>query len=237
MNCIKPLLSIVGERQSKKKRGKKATAWPIAKMVEYVCSNVDLGEEEETKKIEAAKGDSGDEKEEGETNPSMPSSTLLASIAISEFLTESSVGCTTTYLRAICKIIGGADIILEEEPYESLSILKKSMDEAAMVVTDNTSIRSLETLLELLEEVPDEEEEEDDEEEEEEDELDDEMNSEASVEAQELADELEKTNLSDIDPAGEEEGEENITDTMEEGKPSNNTSIGNGRCQLGELNA
>ena len=239
MNCIKPLLSIVGERQSKKKRGKKATAWPIAKMVEYVCSNVDLGEEEEAKKIKAAKGDAGDEKEEGETNPSMPSSTLLASIAISEFLTESSVGCTTTYLRAICKIIGGADIILEEEPYESLSILKKSTDEAAMVVTDNTSIRSLETLLELLEEVPDEEEEdEDDEDDEEEDELDDEVDEEAAVVAQELADELEKTNLSDIDPAGEEEGEENlITDTMEEGKPSNNTSIGNERRQLGELNA
>lgn len=235
MNCIKPLLSIVGERQSKKKRGgKKATAWPIAKMVEYVCSNVDLGEEEESKKIEAAKAAGGDEKEEEETNPSTPSSTLLASIAISEFLTESSVGCTTTYLRAICKIIGGADIILEEEPYESLSILKKSMDEAAMVVTDNTSIRSLETLLELLEEIPDEDEddEDDDDDEEEDDEL------EASAEAQELADELEKTNLSDIDPAGDdEEGEENMADFMEEGKPSNNTSIGSERRQLGELNA
>lgn len=233
MSCIKPLLSIVGEKQSKKKRGKKATAWPIAKMVEYVCSNVDIGEDEETRKIEAAKGNDVDEKEEKETNPSTPSSTLLASIAISEFLTESSVGCTTTYLRAICKIIGGADIILEEEPHESLSILKKSMDEAAMVVTDNTSIRSLETLLELLEEVPDEEEEDEDDE----DELDDEVDNEASVEAQELADELEKTNLSDIDPAGDEEGQENVTGAMEEGKPSNNTSIGDGRRQLGELNA
>ena len=228
-NCIKPLLSIVSEKLSKKKRGKKATAWPIAKMVEYVCSNIDLGEEE-AKKMEGARHSHDGEKEEEDNSPCKPSSTLLASIAIAEFLTESSVGCTTTYLRAICKIVGGADIILEEEPFENLSILKKSMDEAAMVVTDSTSIRSLETLVELLDEIPDEEEEE------EEDEEDD---NEASVEADELAEELQKTNLSGIDPAGENsngDDEENATDIMEEGKPSNNTSIGTGHRQLGVLN-
>ena len=225
-NCIKPLLSIVSEKLSKKKRGKKATAWPIAKMVEYVCSNIDLGEEE-AKKMEAARHGHDGEKEEEENPPCKPSSTLLASIAIAEFLTESSVGCTTTYLRAICKIVGGADIILEEEPFESLSILKKSMDEAAMIVTDSTSIRSLETLVELLDEIPDEEEEE-----EEEDEDDD---NEASIEADELAEELQKTNLSGIDPAGGDD-EENVTDIMEEGKPSNNTSTGTGHRQLGVLN-
>lgn len=236
INCIKPLLSIVSEKQSKKKKGKKATAWPIAKMVEYVCSNIDLGEEE-AKKMKASKGGRDDEKEVGETGPAKASSTLLASIAISKFLTESCDGCTTTYLRAICKIIGGADIILEEEPFESLSILKKSMDEAAMIVTDSTSIRSLETLLELLEEVPDDEEEDEDDDEEEDDEIDYEVENEASVEGHELADELEKTNLSDIDPADDEEGEENTMDIMEEGKPSNNTSTGNERRQLSELNA
>ena len=116
---------------------------------------------------------------------------------------------------------------MEEEPYESLFALKKSMDEAAMVVTDNSAIRSLETLLELLDEVEDE---------------DDLVESDVSSDMNSLNEELERTNLSDADadnadPTADEEDEgENATDVMEEGKPANNTSVEVERRQLGQLN-
>ena len=71
INSIKPLLSIVNDKLAKKKKGRKATAWPIAKMVEYVCSNVDLGEQEAAKKTEATT--SSEEEKNDEVNELVPS--------------------------------------------------------------------------------------------------------------------------------------------------------------------
>jgi hypothetical protein len=236
MNSIRPLLSIVNDRLSVKKNGRKVavSAWPIAKMVEFVCSIVDLGEQEEAKKTAAekeaaAEGDAGDKQgeqdnddEENEASND-PSSTLSASIAIAGFLAEQSENCGTTYLRALAKVLGGADIILEEERYDDLSTLKRSMDELAMAISDNPAIRSLETLHELLEDV--ESEDEDGEEEDEESVL------------SEFAEKMTLRNADDIDPADEEEEEENVTVEveMDEGKPSIETGR-TGRASLGQLN-
>ena len=236
MNSIRPLLSIVNDRLSVKKNGRKVavSAWPIAKMVEFVCSIVDLGEQEEAKKTAAekeaaAEGDAGDKQGEQENDDEEneasndPSSTLSASIAIAGFLAEQSENCGTTYLRALAKVLGGADIILEEERYDDLSTLKRSMDELAMAISDNPAIRSLETLHELLEDV--ESEDEDGEEEDEESVL------------SEFAEKMTLRNADDIDPADEEEEEENVTVEveMDEGKPSIETGR-TGRASLGQLN-
>uniref|UniRef100_A0A7S4JL97 Nuclear condensin complex subunit 3 C-terminal domain-containing protein n=1 Tax=Odontella aurita TaxID=265563 RepID=A0A7S4JL97_9STRA len=178
--CIRPLLSIVDSRMATKEKGTRKSrgngrnlSWPIAKMIEFVCSAVDVGIESREELQQAAaktqvEESSNDEKSNNcsvesveekvkEQDTEEPSSTLLASIAITEFLIEQSASLTIAYLRALCKILGGAYIDVEIDDPKCLSRLKSNMDHLAMVVTDDSSIRSLENLIGVLDEYESEE--------------------------------------------------------------------------------
>eukprot|EP00957_Ditylum_brightwellii_P026064 1970450-Ditylum_brightwellii.AAC.1 len=52
------------------------------------------------------------------------SSALMASIAISLYLTKESHNLTATYLRTLCKLLGGAYIDVESDDPSKLAALK-----------------------------------------------------------------------------------------------------------------
>lgn len=138
MASVSPLLSIVNRKLSGLKLSDlKATAFPIAKMIEYICYNVDLADK---KKSEEAKNvsfeakvmceeaivhgnctqgcDSGGKtsnKEDVEEVVIEASSILLASIDIAEFLSEECDSAPTFYVRVLAKILASARIDVAAE--------------------------------------------------------------------------------------------------------------------------
>ena len=146
LTSIKPVLKIVNEKMSKKQRGKRSVVWPIAKMVEYICTTVEKGEEE----VQSMNKDKNMNLDETENRPSP---VLRMSIAITEFLVSDYDKLTTTSLRSLCKILNKAYIDVKSEDALSLISLKHNFDELSMQITDDIATRSLEDIIELLDEV------------------------------------------------------------------------------------
>ena len=130
VEAIGPMLSATAI----KKRGRKA--FPIAKMIEFVYSNAEGIED----------------KKEGETDKTT-SNALLVCLEISTFLVQNNDQLTNTNLRTLCKLLGGADVDIENSSTKTLMELKETVNELGMHITDEASLESLETMMELLEDV------------------------------------------------------------------------------------
>jgi hypothetical protein len=105
--------------------------WPIGKMIDFCYSTAQ------------------DEK-----------SALIICLEIASFLTHHHDTVTVTQLRTLCKLLGGADVDVETTDHKLLRELQERVNALSMLVTDQTSLESLETMMELLEDVPNESEEE-----------------------------------------------------------------------------
>jgi condensin complex subunit 3 len=177
MASVGPLLTIVNGKLAGKKQAKALNQWPIAKMVEYICYNVDLADK---KKDESTDGnvqpqvdDDGEEKEEVERHHQdeivaekdddtvvEASSTLLAAIDIAEFLAEEGASAPTYYNRALAKMLGSASIDVDAEDTALLSRLKSQVAEAEYSTDDGPTVNQIKKLLTLLADVADAEEDE-----------------------------------------------------------------------------
>lgn len=140
---FKPLLSIVNERTNVKVKGRKNITWPIAKMIEYACETLEHGYDTVQK--------NGHEK--GESFVKDESPILAAVMGICNFINEEIDDISTTFLRALCKILSKSYIDVESENLKSLRLLKQALEEMAMNVTDETAINYAETLLGILDDV------------------------------------------------------------------------------------
>lgn len=177
MASVGPLLAIVNGKLEGKKQAKALNQWPIAKMVEYICYNVDLADKK--KQEESADGteqsqvdDSSQVKEEVEGDHPIEeitedeetvveaSSTLLASIDIAEFLAEEGASAPTYYNRALAKMLGSASIDVEAEDTTLLSRLKSQVAEAEYSTDDGPTVNQIKKLLIVLADVADFEEDE-----------------------------------------------------------------------------
>lgn len=134
---ISPLLHIVNNRMSVKRRGCKVSALPIAKMIEYLCQTIENGEHSAYNSSE--KGSSP---------------VLNAAVSICDFLCGQNELLPTSYVRSLCKILSKSYIDIDSEDSKSLQHLKRGLDELSMNITDDTAIGSLEVLIEILDEVP-----------------------------------------------------------------------------------
>lgn len=230
-SCVQPLLSILETKMAVKggsKRGRsngRTLPWPIAKMVEFICSTVDAGFDSQEEQQKAAKSltvDAVNDEDSNETSARSaeevtakveePSSTLLASIAITEFLAEQSATLTDTYVRTLCKILSGAYIDVETDDPKCLSRLKSNMDHVAMIITDDTSISSLEKLIGVLDEF----------------ESDDEGSNADNDSAASLAEAVQRTTLDDKKVTSrEEEAKEEEEEANDEGAESEGGTSGN----------
>lgn len=184
MASVGPLLSIVNDKLSGLKQAEVkdvlAQQFPIAKMVEYVCYNVDLadkkkneeaekkttnadgeeeatmanGEQAETDREEAAKDEEDVNSEENEVVIEA-SSTLLASIDIAAFLSEECDSAPTPYTRALAKVLASASIDVDAEDKTLLRRLKSNVGEAEYANDDGPTVKSIRKLAELLGDVED----------------------------------------------------------------------------------
>lgn len=164
LGSIQPLLSLVEEKLNYKAKGtKRLASWPIVKCIEYICSLVDIGEEKggytsattdgnkEDNEEGSATGAAAEDNDDCDNREQTASSTLVASIAVSEYLTVTSSTLTTSHMRTLCKILGGARIDAGFEDPAQLKELMKNLDELLMLITDEACIRNLEKISETIE--------------------------------------------------------------------------------------
>lgn len=159
MGSILPLLELVHNfKQLSKKKSRKAL--PVTKMLDFVISSVEMGRATaallQKKKFHQANPETQVDKEV-ESSPR-----LLAAIQVATFLSEKGSDLSTSYLRALCKIIGEIDLVIDNELWEHLSLLKELLEELGNVIDDNNSLGSFVKVTELLAEVEIEDELEDD---------------------------------------------------------------------------
>ena len=161
MSSIKHMLELIHTKMSKRVRGRRAFAWPIVKMIEYVCNNVEEGEEQFANRDRNSQENPTDDnvekeimEEEDQVDDLEPSPILLLAIAISEFLVENGSDLPVRFLRILCKVLNGIDLDLESESIQHLNLLTTKMDELSLVITDSSSLRSLESMFEVLSEIP-----------------------------------------------------------------------------------
>jgi hypothetical protein len=178
MSSIGPLLAILNQKLTGlKETDAKAKIFPIAKMVEYICYNVDLADKkknDETKKNESFGTKKCDETttlidseqtvtncnsttEEDATVVIEASSILLAAIEISEFLSEDCDTAPTFFVRALAKILASTRIDVEAEDKALLRRLKSSVSEAEYANDDGPTVKSIKKLVSLLANVNEEE--------------------------------------------------------------------------------
>ena len=177
MSSIGPLLAILNQKLTgMKETDPKAKIFPIAKMVEYICYNVDLADKkknEETKNesFETMKCDEtttvidseqtvtncNSTTEEDATVVIEASSILLAAIEVSEFLSEDCDTAPIFFIRALAKILASARIDVEAEDKALLRRLKSSIGEAEYANDDGPTVKSIKKLDSLLANVNDEE--------------------------------------------------------------------------------
>jgi len=140
---IDPLLTLVNEKMTAHRNGKKQTVWPIAKMVEYICMTLDEGENGEMKE------DPVDSINENKMQ--IPSIVLVTATTISKFLIREGEDLHISYIRSLSKILGKVYVDVKTEDPSSVGILKSNVDELSMFITDNIALRSLKNLVEILE--------------------------------------------------------------------------------------
>ncbi len=100
--------------------------------------------------------DDGNETDQKDASP-----VLNVAVAICYFLCDENENLTISYLRSLCKILSKSYIDIDSEDIKTLKHLKRGLDELSINITDNTAMRSLETLIEILDDVQSDEEEDD----------------------------------------------------------------------------
>jgi hypothetical protein len=186
MASVGPLLSIVNKKLSGLKPSDvKAAGFPIAKMIEYICYNVDLADKKKSEesmnvsfvmKVTCEEGithhycgsetmensqrcDSGgntSNTEDGEEVVIEASSILLASIDIAEFLSEECDSAPLFFVRVLAKILASARIDVAAEDNALLRRLKSCLGEAEYANDDGPTVKSIKKLADLLVDVDDE---------------------------------------------------------------------------------
>jgi len=106
-------------------------SWPIARLVEFIYATIQEGAE-------------GSEQEMA----------LLVCNEMASFLLHAHEKLNVTHLRTLSRLLGGADIDVETCDQAMLLDLKDKVHELSMLITDSTSLESMETIMELLEEIP-----------------------------------------------------------------------------------
>jgi len=166
MGSILPLLHLIYGKlptsMAKGKKGsKKKVTWPVAKMVQYVCSTVDAGkpsQEDDTTAVQENKDDEDDDAANttavasvAETEALAANGTsILAGLQLAEFLAKGDQVVTDTEARALCKILGTTEFDADEEEYKHMLLLKRYTEELGMVITDAASLKYLSAINEKL---------------------------------------------------------------------------------------
>lgn len=134
-----------------KKSKKRPLAFPMVKMVEYICSVVMASIEAIVKKDEA---DNGGGKAGTESNgSSSPSTGVLAGLQVARFIAQKEGELTVTQLRSLSKFVGNQDIEPSDFKTVHLRHLKECVEELEEIVSDATSLRGLRPVMEALSKV------------------------------------------------------------------------------------
>jgi condensin complex subunit 3 len=153
MGSISSMLNLVHQKPKTKKR---KAAMPVVKMIEYICSIVDAGRRVSSQ-AESGELSTSNASSEKSQSAIMPSTALVSSLQVAQFLIQESSNLTNTTVRALCKFIGGHDIDVQIESKAHLLQLQEYLEELGMLLTDAPSLRSMALLNDSLVGVEDEE--------------------------------------------------------------------------------
>jgi hypothetical protein len=136
---LAPMLNMVDQKPKTRKR---KAGMPVVKMIEYNLFYCGRGQKNLSSQAESG--------ELSTATAIMPSTALVSSLQVAQFLIQESSNLTNTTVRALGKFIGGQDIDVESEPRTHLLKLKEYLEELGMLLTDATSLRSMALLNDTL---------------------------------------------------------------------------------------
>lgn len=135
------MLGLVNDKMGRKSKGNRSFVWPVTKMVEYICESIDNGQ------THARKGNANLENTGHDINLG-----LEVALIISHYLVCDNDIISTPYVRSLCKILGNINNVIKDTGEKvTLVTLKRNVDQLLMLITDDISIRSLESLENSLE--------------------------------------------------------------------------------------
>lgn len=146
LGSISSMLTLVDQKPKTKKR---KAGMPVVKMIEYICSIVDAGRRVSSQ-VESGELSISNASSQNSQSAIMPSTALVSSLQVAQFLIQESSDLTNATVRALGKFIGGHDIDVQSEPRTHLLKLKEYLEELGMLLTDATSLRSMALLNDTL---------------------------------------------------------------------------------------
>ncbi len=123
-------------------RKKKKVAFPVVKLVEYVCEVVTIAQEEAQKALQLTDAEMAEREEDSRT-------AFMVALQVAQFVLsaeEQELSLNITQLRGLCKLLGSLSV----QSTPGISKLQQIMEELGMVLTDGTSLRSLTLLTQEL---------------------------------------------------------------------------------------
>lgn len=177
IQSVEPLLEIVlldtkkkktkGKGSSKKKKNERKKVPPIVKMIEYLCSIVDLGTEKAAeikakvkqqadmltgpqKEQDPAENKSADVDDDDKEIES--TAALQAAVHVARFLSHHNQNLSDLVLRQLCKLLG--DTVVEPNcgnvRTDHVRVLQKYLEEVGMEITNGACLKSLSKLNDCL---------------------------------------------------------------------------------------
>ena len=143
LNSIKSSLEMAMGLPKKKSKNSRSRVFPLTKMVEYVISIVS---ESKAVSKEAIPSEEGNDVVQ-ENNEHVE---LSAAVQVAQFLVKYEDKLTVTQRRSLCKYVGGQDVAVHET---SLVLKLKGCMESLSFISDSTSLKSLQPLMEVLQDV------------------------------------------------------------------------------------
>jgi len=141
LDSIEKALEMALDHSSTKKSKKRSIAFPLVKIVDYVCSIV---LDSRALSITAPVNETPQESETKDFDP-----TLSASLQVASFLIKNGQELNVTQIRSLCKFLGNQEIRTKDHEWAQLGKLKDCMEELCFL-EDSLSLKALGPLIDSL---------------------------------------------------------------------------------------
>ena len=142
LQSIAPLLEIVFRKQSQKKKPRGFKAFPIEKMICFVCDSVRQGDDI----AEGLEKECAQEPVEKNLTGPQASIELMTAIQVARFIEKEHDAIGITFMRTLVKLLAGIDLStgILDEPAGDVETLNSLVESLGMAVEDDSCIRALE---------------------------------------------------------------------------------------------
>jgi condensin complex subunit 3 len=153
LQSIEPMLKIVCLKPTKNQKSRGSKAFPVDKMIAFVCDSVRRGDDVAEKAEEEARTQGGESNNTVVDAAPEASIELHVAIQLARFLANNHSAVTITSQRNLFKILAKIDLTpgIHDEPRSDLLTLKELTERLSMAIDDSSCVAALELMEDVLE--------------------------------------------------------------------------------------